>query len=47
LVEAAPTLIGSDWQVLGSGVIGTGQDISFTPDGLDESARFFRVRVAE
>ncbi|MHC1764805.1 MAG: FN3 associated domain-containing protein [Verrucomicrobiia bacterium] len=46
-VEAAPSICGEDWAVLKTGLIGTGQDLEFTPSEIPAGAQFFRVIVSE
>ena len=46
-IEAAPALSTPSWTPLASGLVGTGQEMEFTPSNLDPNAQFFRVRLAE
>jgi Fn3 associated len=46
-VEAASSLTSGYWTELGSGLVGTGQELEFTPAAPADSTQFFRVRVSE
>jgi hypothetical protein len=46
-LEASSALTGGSWTVLGSGLVGTGQDLQFTPTNLGPASWFFRVRLVQ
>lgn len=46
-VEGASSLLNPTWTPVGSSLMGTGEEMLFTPVNLENATRFFRVRLAE
>ncbi|HVY68856.1 MAG TPA: FN3 associated domain-containing protein [Verrucomicrobiae bacterium] len=47
VVEASPTLFGSPWSVVATGISGTGGDVTYTDVTNGGASLFYRVRLAE
>jgi hypothetical protein len=47
VIEAADSLTSSSWTEINPGLLGTGEEMEFSPAALPASSQFFRVRVAE